>query len=88
MTVITHLGRLEGILRREVQVKEEDAALVHRTGRAQDRRHPLVDVVALRTGAVVDLDHFKISSRSLPQRVQFKIGENQHRTTPSSIRLW
>ena len=54
MTVITHLGRLEGVLWREVQVKEEDAALVHRTGRAQDRRHPLVDVVALRTGAVVD----------------------------------
>merc|ERR1719188_1110307 len=48
-----HLGRLEGVLWREVQVKEEDAALVHRTGRAQDRRHPLVDVVALWTGAAV-----------------------------------
>ena len=47
-----HLGRLEGVLWREVQVEEEDAALVHRPGRAQDRRHPLVDVVTLRTGAV------------------------------------
>ena len=65
MTVITHLGRLEGVLWREVQVKEEDAALVHRTGRAQDRRHPLVDVVALRTGAVLDVHHFRTSARSV-----------------------
>ena len=47
-----HLGRLEGVLRREVQVQEEHAALVHRPGRAQNRRHPLVDVVALGPGAV------------------------------------
>ena len=45
-----HLGRLEGVLRREVQVQEEHAALVHRPGRPQDRRHPLVNVVALGPG--------------------------------------
>ena len=47
-----HLGRLERVLRREVQVQEEDAALVHRPGRTQDRRHPLVNVVALGPGTV------------------------------------
>ena len=46
-----HLGRLEGVLGREVDVQEEDAALVHRTRRTQNGRHPLVNVVPLRTRA-------------------------------------
>ena len=45
-----HLGRLEGVLRGEVDVQKEDAALVHGPRRAQDGGDPLVDVVALGAG--------------------------------------
>ena len=41
------LGRLEGVLGGEVDVEEEDAALVRGTGRPEDGRHPLVQVVTL-----------------------------------------
>ena len=41
------LGRLEGVLRGEVDVEEEDAALVRGAGRPEDGRHPLVQVVTL-----------------------------------------
>lgn len=48
-----HLGRLERVLGRKMDVKEEYAALVHGAGRSEDRRHPLVEVVAFRTGTTV-----------------------------------
>ena len=46
-----HLGRLERVLGRKVDVKEEHAAFVHRAWRAQDGRNPLVNVVTLGAGA-------------------------------------
>ena len=46
-----HLWGLEGVLWREVDVQEEDAALVDGAGRAEDGGDPLVDVVTLRSGA-------------------------------------
>jgi len=42
-------GRLEGIVVREVNVDEEDAARVGRVLGPYDRAHPLADVVALGT---------------------------------------
>ena len=41
------LGRLEGVLGSEVDVEEEDAALVRGAGRPEDGGHPLVQVVTL-----------------------------------------
>ena len=41
------LGRLEGVLGGEVDVEEEDAALVRGAGRPEDGGHPLVQVVTL-----------------------------------------
>ena len=49
-----HLGRLEGIVWAEVDVQEEDAALVHRARRTQDRAYPLVDVIPLGTRTETD----------------------------------
>ena len=51
MTSLVYLWRLEWIFWREVDVQEEDSSLVDRTRRSQDGGDPLVDVVALRTGA-------------------------------------
>jgi len=48
-----HLGGFEGVLWGEVDVEEEDAALVHGARRPQDGGHPLVQVVALRTRGAV-----------------------------------
>lgn len=45
-----HLGRLERILWGEVDVQEEDATFVHGAWRAEDRGHPLVQIVPLRAG--------------------------------------
>jgi len=46
-------GRLEGVLRREVYVEEEDAALVDGSGWSQDGGDPLVQIVALGSGTAV-----------------------------------
>ena len=48
LRVSTHF---EWVLRREVNIEEEDAAFVDGAGRAQDGRHPLVYVVTLGAGA-------------------------------------
>ena len=47
------LGRLEGVICREVDVEEEHAALVHRARGAEDGGHPLVEVVSLGPSAAV-----------------------------------
>ena len=47
----TYFGWFERILVCEVNVEEEDAALVNRTRGPEDRRHPLVQVVALGSSA-------------------------------------
>ncbi len=46
-----YLGRLEGVLGREVDVEEEDTPLVDGAGGSEDGGDPLVDVVALWSGA-------------------------------------
>jgi len=46
-------GRLEGVLRREVYVEEEDATLVDGSGWSQDGGDPLVQIVALGSGTAV-----------------------------------
>ena len=45
------LGGFEGVVWREGDVQEEDAALVHGARRSQDGRPPLVDVVSFGAGA-------------------------------------
>jgi len=47
------LRRLEGVICREVNVEEEDAALVHRARGAENGRDPLVEVIPLGPRAAV-----------------------------------
>ena len=47
----THFGWFEWILVCEVNVEEEDATLVDGARGPEDRRHPLVQVVALGSSA-------------------------------------
>jgi hypothetical protein len=46
----SHLGRLEGILRGEVNVQKEDASFVGGPGRPEDSGNPFVEVVSFRSG--------------------------------------
>ena len=48
-----HLGRLEGVLWREVNVEEEDASFVDGARWTENRRYPLVQIVALGAGTAV-----------------------------------
>ena len=47
----TYFGWFERILVCEVNIEEEDAALIDGARRPEDRRHPLVQVVALGSSA-------------------------------------